>query len=339
MHALHGVAPAARVHVNRPAPRVDKRALEVVLAGLTGVAVLSALEFGLGRRAKPKPLERAARAIAPDRRGPARRLHASAALLAGSVLADSGVEHYRGAFENPAMFAPLVSSTLAILANVQGALAGGRLRRVRTGAQALAGTVGLIGLGFHLYNITKRPGRLNWLNLFYAAPFGAPGALLLAGLLGHAADELDRPGPARKRLFGLPAGRALAAVTSFGLFGTVAEVLLLHFRGAFQNPFMWLPITLPPGAAVCMATAAAAPGRGRRWLSRAWLWATTLIGFVGVGFHAFGISRAMGGWRNWSQNVLDGPPLPAPPSFSALALAGIAALDLIEAGEGGGRRR
>jgi hypothetical protein len=101
---------------------------------------------------------------------------------------------------------------------------------------------------------------------------------------------------------------------------------------------MWLPIALPPGAAVCMASAAAAPSRGRRWFSRAWLWATAVIGFVGVGFHAFGIARAMGGWRNWSQNVLDGPPLPAPPSFSALALAGVSALDLLEAGEGGRTR-
>ena len=33
-------------------------------------------------------------------------------------------------------------------------------------------------------------------------------------------------------------------------------------------------------------------------------------------FHAYGVSRNMGGWRNWSQNVLNGPPLPAPPSFT-----------------------
>jgi hypothetical protein len=50
----------------------------------------------------------------------------------------------------------------------------------------------------------------------------------------------------------------------------------------------------------------------------------------GVGFHIFGVSRNMGGWRNWSQNVLNGPPLPAPPSFTGLALAGLAALSLIE---------
>jgi hypothetical protein len=36
----------------------------------------------------------------------------------------------------------------------------------------------------------------------------------------------------------------------------------------------------------------------------------------------------MGGWRNWTQNVLSGPPLPAPPSFTALALTGLTALSL-----------
>ena len=41
-----------------------------------------------------------------------------------------------------------------------------------------------------------------------------------------------------------------------------------------------------------------------------------------MGLHAYGISRNMGGWRNWSQNLLNGPPLPAPPSFTGLALAG-----------------
>ena len=34
--------------------------------------------------------------------------------------------------------------------------------------------------------------------------------------------------------------------------------------------------------------------------------------------------------RNWKRNAVDGPPLPAPPSFTGLALAGLAALGLLE---------
>lgn len=49
-----------------------------------------------------------------------------------------------------------------------------------------------------------------------------------------------------------------------------------------------------------------------------------------MGFHAYGVQRNMGGWRNWSQNLLQGPPLPAPPSFTGMALAGLAALELMK---------
>jgi hypothetical protein len=51
---------------------------------------------------------------------------------------------------------------------------------------------------------------------------------------------------------------------------------------------------------------------------------------MGVGFHAYGVQRMMGGWRNWSQNLLSGPPLPAPPSYTGLAIGGLTALALHE---------
>jgi hypothetical protein len=68
----------------------------------------------------------------------------------------------------------------------------------------------------------------------------------------------------------------------------------------------------------------------RRRLTRWWLRLTALLGFAGSGFHAVGVARGMGGWRNWSQNLLNGPPIPAPPSFTGLAMAGLAALGLME---------
>ena len=55
-----------------------------------------------------------------------------------------------------------------------------------------------------------------------------------------------------------------------------------------------------------------------------------LFSEVSEGFHAYGVSRNMGGWRAWSQSLLNGPPVPAPPSFTGLALAGLAALGLAE---------
>ncbi|MBV9747981.1 MAG: hypothetical protein JO157_04120 [Acetobacteraceae bacterium] len=263
----------------------------------------------------------------------ARRLNRAAGTLALSVLADSAVEHYRGSFENKAMYTPLVVATLSLAASAHGtADRRGVAHIARDTIYGVAAAVGVVGVGFHLYNIGKREGGFSWLNLFYAAPVGAPAALSLSGLLGFAAERLrgNTPGTA-PRLLGLPAGRAVAAVTSAGIAGTVGEVGLLHFRGAFQDPFMYLPVTLPPVASALVASTVLHPSRLLRQVARWGLRLTALLGFAGVGFHVYGVGRAMGGWRNWSQNVLNGPPIPAPPSFTGLAIAGLAALDLLEA--------
>lgn len=261
-----------------------------------------------------------------------RQLNLSAAILASSVLADSGLEHYRGSFQNKAMYIPLVAASLALGASLFG-VADKRPsgHSVRDGIYAVAATTGFAGLVFHAYNIKKRPGGFSWLNLFYAAPIGAPLALVLSGLLGRAAEKVrDQPLKETANMLRLPAGRVLAAVAALGLGGTVGEVGLLHFRGAYHNPAMLLPVTVPPVAGAVLGAAALKPSSQMNRWARWWLRLTAVLGFAGVGFHAYGISRNMGGWRNWSQNILNGPPLPAPPSFTGLALAGLAAVALLE---------
>ncbi|MBR0939024.1 hypothetical protein [Bradyrhizobium jicamae] len=258
-----------------------------------------------------------------------RKLNFSSALLSFSVLADSGLEHYRGSFQNRLMYLPLAVSAATLAASLFGIVDGrAKSHVVRDGLYGLAALTGATGLGFHGYNIVKRPGHLSWINLFYAAPVGAPVALLLAGVLGRVAERV-RDDEA-STLLGYPAGEVLGAVTSAGLAGTVAEAGLLHFRGAFQNPGMFLPVVVPPAAAGLLAMTLFRSGNVVRRAAKLGLGLTALLGFVGVGFHAYGVSRNMGGWRNWSQNILNGPPLPAPPSFTGLALAGLAALSLVE---------
>jgi hypothetical protein len=293
---------------------------------------------------KQQPLLKDARAQSPIRivrraRAPqphvtaARRLNRAAGILAFSVLADSAVEHYRGSFHNRAMYTPLGVSLLNLALSAHG-VADERqgthlLRDICYGASILTG---LAGTAFHVYNVGKRPGGYSWENLFYGAPLGAPSAMLLSGLMGFMAERVRGATPGRTpRLLGLPAGRLTAALTALGLLGTSAEAAMLHFRGAYHDPFMYAPVTLAPVAAAAMGELAVGDSRRNRVLSRWWLRLTAAMGVIGVAFHAFGVHRNMGGWKNWRQNVLSGPPLPAPPSFVGLALAGLAALALLEA--------
>lgn len=302
------------------------------VAGLAGALVLASRAGG--RQAAPAqrwlldqpPVDQGVSVRA------ARRLNRASGILAASVLADSAVEHYRGSFHNKAMFAPLVTSTLSIIAGLHG-VADQRpaAHRTRDGIYAAAALTGLAGTAFHIWNVKRQPGGMSWLNLFYRAPVGAPLALLLSGLLGFSAERVrgNEPG-APPRLFGLPAGRLLAAITSGGLLGTVGEAGLLHFRGAFHNPAMYLPVTMPPIAAGLLAHAATGQTSVQRRFSAIWLRLTAAMGLMGTVFHAVGVARNMGGWRNWRQNLLNGPPLPAPPSFTGLAAAGLAALGLLK---------
>ncbi|MBD0372714.1 MAG: hypothetical protein ICV60_17850 [Pyrinomonadaceae bacterium] len=91
-----------------------------------------------------------------------------AVALAGAVL-QSGILHYRGAFNNPAMYAPLIAPTLAVFLSILMAV-------VPNSAAALALMIllwltfltGFVGLGMHLRGFERQMGGLyvalfNWL--------------------------------------------------------------------------------------------------------------------------------------------------------------------------------
>ena len=272
----------------------------------------------------PRPSKRGLEPVPAAVVTAARRLNRAAGVIAASVLIDSAMEHYRGNFHNKAMLTPLVTSSLSIAVSIHG------LSDKRHGAHplrdlvyAIAGLTGVIGTGFHLYNVTKKVGGFNWQNVFYSAPLGAPAAMSLSGLIGFLAERVrDNDPEGEPEVFGLPAGRVAAATTAASLLGTTAEAGLLHFRGAFHNPAMLLPVTMPPVAAALLGAAAAGDAAKARKASRLWMAATAAMGVAGVAFHAYGVSRGMGGWRNWRQNAFAGPPLPAPPSFTGSGAGG-----------------
>jgi hypothetical protein len=311
------------------------------VAGLTSAVLLGLTALAVTRRPNGQRVLRlgrghawgADRTISPtDTVRAAQRLNRAAGVLATSVLADSAVEHYRGSFHNKAMVAPLLTAALSLAVSAHGnADKRPTAHRMRDGVYTVAALTGMVGACFHIYNVGKKPGGFSWQNLFYSAPIGAPAALILSRAVGFLAERIrdTTPGVA-PTIGGVSAGRAVAAATGLGLLGTIGEAGLLHFRGAYHDPFMYLPVTIPPLAAALIGNAALGRTQERRPATRFWLRLTALLGFAGAGFHALGVARNMGGWRNWRQNVLTGPPIPAPPSFTGLALAGLAALGLME---------
>jgi hypothetical protein len=269
-------------------------------------------------------LQRAWRPSADGNLRAAESLGAGAAILCASVALDSAIEHYRGSFKHRAMF---VGPSMALLGLGAATYIAFRPERANDRLPKLAlatiGATGLVGLGFHAYNILKRPGELDALNLFYAAPAGAPAALTLAGVYGVIAGQmLSGREYVRTRL-----PKYSAALIAFSLMGTVAEAGLFHFRGAFQNPAMYAPVTIPPLAAVAIGASAIDPRAVH--IAEPLLKATAVLGVAGPMFHAYGIHRNMGGWSNWSQMILQGPPLPAPPAFLGIAAAGLGLVPML----------
>ena len=263
-----------------------------------------------------------------------RLLNTAAATLAAGVLTDSAAEHYRAGFHNPAMFiAPIISAAAMTTATASAFRPRGQSALSRAVCAASVVT-GVVGFGFHVTNVSRRIGGWNSANVFYGAPMAAPLAITMAGLLGFAASRVVRRTPSRDS--GRPSrdesrAVALGTLCAAGLVGTSIEAGGLHFRGAFQNPFMYAPVTIPPLAAVTLATAALTGSSNAGKAAGPLLRLTTWLGIAGMGFHAWGVHRRMGGWGNWRQNLLAGPPLPAPPAFTGLALAGLAALELLKA--------
>lgn len=299
---------------------------------LTGFALGSAVIAG---KSVPGPKTKPSRRLQVKPSPLSRKVRKGALILGVSALADSAVEHYRGDFHHKPMYAGPLGGALLIASAV--AEPGGKNERAGTSAARLTSAlIGVAGLGFHLRNVTKRPGGINWNNVFYGAPLGAPGALVVGGLLALASQPVAeaeeqkagwfKPKTSRRR----DIARALKVFTGFSLIATSAEAGLLHFRGAFQNPAMFLPVTIPPATGLALFLSAITPARFSNGLARALVRLTQGLGVAGTAFHALGVARNMGGWHNWRQNLQAGPPMPAPISFSGIALAAEAALDLDE---------
>src|SRR5205823_4990995 len=155
--------------------------------------------------------------------------------------------HYRSGFVSRSQYAPFISGGLLIITGVAATAAptNAWLNTAMRGAGWLAVASGLIGFGFHYYyGIAKKPGGYKWLlhYLMYGAPQLAPLALAIVGVLAVATAR----GLAGEVSFaGLSMRAALLALVAVALVGAVLQATILHYRGAFNNPAMYAPLTTP----------------------------------------------------------------------------------------------
>ena len=254
-----------------------------------------------------------------------------AAVLTLLTLAEALTGHYRSGFPLRAQYAPFASGGLLIVAAVAAVAAPGApwARTVLTAAGWLSVATGVIGAAYHhYYGIAEKAGGYKWLlhYLMYGAPQLAPLALTATGALAVIAAN----GMAgRSAVLGMELRSALLGTVAIAIAGAVAQAGVLHYRGAFNNPLMYVPFTAPLLAAAASAWFAVAPiPRVGSALTPLFL-LTFVTGFVGVGMHLRGLDRQMGGLHVWLFNLLQGPPVWAPTMFSGFAVVGLAIVHLL----------
>ncbi len=289
----------------------------------------------------PQPLRRAARVA--ERHLQDGRFQRSLSLVAGlsSVLAGAEVayEHYRGSYGQRMMWTPVVLSAALAAAGVAGAASPAAARRVLRPVSAVTLVDAVVGFGFHVRGIARKPGgwRLPVTNILMGPPIFAPLLFGVSAYLGLIASYLrpeEASAPALKRMWqdALPAEIAtgrfqkhLAAATVAAAFFSGAEALYSHYKDGFKfKVAQSSPIVIAP---FLMAAAAASVPSHRA--ARTLLPAVSLLaiadGGVGTFYHARGILRMPGGLDKPLYNVMYGPPIFAPLLFAASGALGLLA--------------
>ncbi|MGH8137581.1 MAG: hypothetical protein ACREVV_05220 [Steroidobacteraceae bacterium] len=253
------------------------------------------------------------------------------ALLTLLVLVDAWAGHYRRGFIHGAQYAPFISGGVLIICAVAAAIAP-RTHAIEVALRAagwLAIAAGLIGFCFHhYYGVIRKPGGYGrFLNsVMYGAPPLAPLALAAMGVFAL----ITRRGlVGASDLAGLPIRTALLATIVVCLFGSIVQAGILHFRGAFNNPLMYAPLTIPVLTTLVGIWMMVEPSPAAL-VALGWLfWLTLLTGFVGLGMHLRGFDRQMAGLYVPLFNWLQGPPAMAPALFVGLAAIGLVTTGLL----------
>lgn len=263
--------------------------------------------------------------------GPFQWIALLVAWLTVLLLNDAWAGHFRRGFIHTAQYAPFVSGGLLVIVAVAAVIAP-RASYVEMALRAsgwLAIAAGLIGFCFHhYYGIVRKPGGYRRLfnSVLYGAPPLAPLALTAMGVFALIARRGLAGVP---DVAGLPLRTALLAVIVVCLLGAILQAGVLHFRGAFNNPLMYAPLTIPVLTTLVGIWLMVQPSPVTLVALGCLFWLMLLTGFVGLGMHLRGFDRQMGGLYVARFNWLQGPPATAPALFAGIAAIGLVATGML----------
>jgi hypothetical protein len=283
------------------------------------------------------------------------RFQRSLSLVAGLSSALSGLEvlteHYRGSYSQRVMYSPIILSPMLLGAGLAGAVNRRAARTILPAVSALTIADGLVGFGFHVRGVARKPGgwRVPVFNVVMGPPVFAPLLFALSGYLGLIATFLRREddpraaSPRRLSEAGLLPRRFtrgglvleqhvregrfqkhLAAMAAVSALLSGIEALYSHYKNNFQYKAQWTPIVLTP--LIAAAGFGAIPSRT---IARTMLPAVSVLalldGAAGTFYHVRGTLRRPGGLKYPFYNLIYGPPVFAPLLFAASGFLGLLA--------------
>src|SRR6185437_14092839 len=103
-------------------------------------------------------------------------------------------EHYKGSYSNPVMYSPVLLSGVLTGAAIAGFFSRRAAERVLRWISALTLADGIVGFGFHIRGIARKPGgwRLPLTNIVMGPPIFAPLLFGTSAYLGILASYLQR---------------------------------------------------------------------------------------------------------------------------------------------------
>lgn len=259
-------------------------------------------------------------------------------LVAGTSIASGlevAYEHYKGSYSNPVMYTPVALSGVLAIAGGASFFSRPLARTFLRYTSYLTLLDGLIGFGFHVRGVARKPGgwRLPVTNIVMGPPIFAPLLFGTSAWLGVMASYLRREGEDGEAQFAagwrhdLAYGRFqkhLCAVTLAWAFFCGFEAWYSHYKTNFRYRSQWIPVLLAP-VVMLAATAAMVNQRAAKTFLPTASATAVVVGAIGSYFHARGIARRAGGMKKPLYNTIYGPPIFAPLLFAACGTLGLLA--------------